>query len=881
MNFIEHGPAVRSVARSIVYIAVVAAPVAIGGVHFPVALALALLGLAAFFFELQHRRGAEGFRKIHVSRAAIAFLVLGAVAFLQLIPLPRVLHELLNPTGAALFAEGWQAAFGAQAPDTWRALSLDPAGTADRAVRWVALAALCAVAANAFRSRSSWRKLVFAILSAGYVVLGIGLLQRAFGDGKLLGFYEPSVVLRQWGTFVNPNHAAVFFGFVSLVGFALAAARYDKSPAETLIGAATGLVFMIVMTFQQSLGAFIAFGAAAVVLGMGIALQAAPLRALIRANRKTLRNVGLGVGALLLAAAAAVVTVVAKGGRSSEWLARLEQLEAYDSFMTKLPGRVELFIGAMRGSADFWLTGAGAGSADRSIGPYLDWASFPRASVPTVENELAEWAFTLGLPVTIIAVGLLAWAASSTVRRFIELRLRSRRMLSAVSVGLYLILVAQIHFPFLVLGAGLPIVIFVVSSASHNRKSGARSSDRGNQDEASQPSWLARYAPEAAVGAGVLAVVVCGSLHWGPYADPLGPLLKGEVLKGEVLKGEVLKGDTDADGATARAVELIPSESRLYARLSTNAKVAGEFDRAFELARRAHRLKPDELRTLFLARAAARAGDDELSHKTYREFFATQWHAIPADAFSSLVRDIDSAEARAAIVAPSDKKYWWRTYDTIKLMEGPAAASTYALALAEHHPDAVNIKNMIIDAYLDLDQLELAGMWAQTAIQDGLAPDEGRGLARLVAKLLERDRRDQARAWLGRAVEAGARDFTFMRYAKRLVPADPQEATEDDARLAQLANDAFCVSPLPQNHREDCWSLRAWLLERDGQLDAAQTVYERIYSRLEQPRSLAQFLTRHYRCGTLDSLAKKAERRHKQQRAARLFRKHATQCAAE
>ncbi len=861
----------RSVARTITYICIVAAPVAIGGVHFPVALGLALLGIAAFFSELQHRRRPERFRQIHISWTAIAFLVLGAVAFMQLIPFPRALHELVSPTGTGFFADGWQAAFGSEAPNTWRALSLDPGQTADRAIRWVALASLCAVAANAFRSRSSWRKLVFAIFASGYVVLGIGLIQRAFGDGKLLGFYEPSVVLRQWSTFVNPNHAGVFFGFVALVGFAFAAARYQKSPIETVAGAVTGLVFMIVMTFQQSLGALMAFGAAALVLSLGIALQAAPLRALIRANRKMLRNVVLGASALLLAAVAAVATLFFNGGRSSGLLARLEQLEAYDSFMTKLPGRVELFTGAMRGSVDFWLTGAGAGSVDRAIGPYLDWATFPRASVPTVENELAEWIFTLGMPAGLIAAGLIAWSCSRTVRRFIKLRLRSRRMLAAVSVGLYLILVAQIHFPFLVLGAGLPMVIFVVSSASHNRKSGARSSNGGNQDQANQPSWLTRYAPEAAAGAGVLAVVVCGMLHWGPYADPLGPLLTSPLLS----------GDTASDEANARAVELIPSESRLYARLSTSAKAAGEFDRALTLARRAHRLKPDELRTLFLARAAARAGDDELSHKTYGEFFSTEWHAIPADAISSLVRDIDTAEARAEIIAPSDRKYWWRTYDTIKLMEGPAAASGYALALAEHHPDAVNIKNMIIDAYLELEQLELAGMWAQTAIQDGLAPDEGRGLASLIAKFIERDRHDQARAWLERAVEAGARDFTFMRYVKRLVPTDPEAATEQDAQLAQLANDTFCDSPLPQNHREDCWGLRAWLLERDGQLDAAQRVYERIYSRLDRPGSLANFLSRHYRCGTLDSLATKAERSHKQKGAARLFRKHAERCAGD
>ncbi|MFB6374033.1 MAG: hypothetical protein ABEN55_13180, partial [Bradymonadaceae bacterium] len=173
----------------------VASPLLVGSVHTGVAAGLAALLLATW--TLGEWPGAvDGGEGRVWSVPSLAFWLLVLVCLVQLVPLPAMLHGIVNSSAGEMFAGGRQALFGEPAvAESWRFLSLDPGRTFDRGVRWLVLAVGAGLGAERARRTDDWSPICRMVLAAGLVVTAVGAVQTWMGSGAVLFVYEPSVEL--------------------------------------------------------------------------------------------------------------------------------------------------------------------------------------------------------------------------------------------------------------------------------------------------------------------------------------------------------------------------------------------------------------------------------------------------------------------------------------------------------------------------------------------------------------------------------------------------------------------------------------------------------------------------------------------------------------
>jgi O-antigen ligase len=145
---------------------------------------------------------------LRARRPAAALGLLGVLGLLQSMPLPRALLPSFGGSAA-----------GAEAPAGWGPLSLSPWLTLSTALACVALAAALLLGAELSRLRPARRLLWGSVLLASVfqVVYGArGWLDRA---QTVWGVAVPTDLTRLRGTFVNPNHLALYLE-VALAGTA-------------------------------------------------------------------------------------------------------------------------------------------------------------------------------------------------------------------------------------------------------------------------------------------------------------------------------------------------------------------------------------------------------------------------------------------------------------------------------------------------------------------------------------------------------------------------------------------------------------------------------------------------------------------------------------
>lgn len=243
------------------------------------------------------RRSARALRS--VAAPAMALAAIGVLGFLQTLPMPLVIARLLSPRGTQV----WQdtiALLGDGSAAT--PFSMAPAVTRATAVHWLAMAAVLLVAAALGAHRGARRLLGGAIAVGASVQVVYGADRWFRRADAIWGVQVPGDVNRLRGSFVNPDHLALFLVLAVAVTFAagwwgLRRQTYeDELDRRLLYVAPPTLLFVMLFVGLAFTGSRAGLAVAAVTLLSQAALLAHHYR------RKRLLVIGVGAVSAGLAA---------------------------------------------------------------------------------------------------------------------------------------------------------------------------------------------------------------------------------------------------------------------------------------------------------------------------------------------------------------------------------------------------------------------------------------------------------------------------------------------------------------------------------------------------------------------------------------------------
>ncbi len=276
------------------------APLPFGGVT-PWALAL-LQGLAFVAFALAVW-SVERLGDLRPAAApAAALLGIALLGFLQALPWPAGWVGALSPGHADLWRQAAELP-GVAAPSSPH-LSFAPSATRGAALTWVAMAAalLAGAAVGRWRVRRRW---LLVALGAGALFQIFFGMQQWFARSDVLWGVKIARAPRLQGTFVNPNHLALFLEMVlpAVLAWAWWATRQARKETQVerklVLLAPPFLAWLVVflgLAFTGSRG-----GLLGAVAGLGVQVLA-----LAVARRRRTAFAGLGVLGAGLAVVAAV-----------------------------------------------------------------------------------------------------------------------------------------------------------------------------------------------------------------------------------------------------------------------------------------------------------------------------------------------------------------------------------------------------------------------------------------------------------------------------------------------------------------------------------------------------------------------------------------------
>jgi O-antigen ligase/polysaccharide polymerase Wzy-like membrane protein len=370
-----------------------AAPLPFGGVT-PWAEAL-LRGICFFALALAAPalESPAAVRPAAIPAAALAGVAL--LGLLQAAPMPAGLVAAVSPEHASLERQAASLTAPANAPGGPARLTLAAAASRSAAVGWAAAAAIFLAAAVVGRRRVHRRWLGAALLAVGLFEVFFGARDWIARASTLWGVEVP-VAIRLRGTFVNPNHLAVYLEMVLPVAFAWgwwAARRAREKPQlerRLLLVAPPVMLWLTLfagLAFSGSRGGLLAAVAAVTAQGF--------LAARVR-KRWWLAPLGA------LAALAGVAVVASVGLR--EGLGRLLTTSATD---VSLGARLREYGAGFELWRRFPLTGSG-------LGTFRD--AFPLVQTPDLQgtfwhphSDLLEVLSTTGLiGAALVLAGLVA-----------------------------------------------------------------------------------------------------------------------------------------------------------------------------------------------------------------------------------------------------------------------------------------------------------------------------------------------------------------------------------------------------------------------------------------------------------------------------------------
>lgn len=874
-----------------------ASVLAVGGVHTQVAIAMVCMALPAALWVTFSRAGStRGSNKktgasdpISISLPSLIFSVFAFICFLQILPLPPPLQELASPQGRAIFLESSAVLHGPEASlatqHAWRPISMDPEQTADRGLRWVALALLALIGARLGSQRHAWRDMLRAGVALGWVHLIISGLHNLMGATRFFGIYEPLGSWPAFTMFVNSNQGAAFYGLSALCGLILAHYQLKKRRLESFFSGVSAIVFILFMLQLNSDGVNLAFGLTSV-LYVGQTLwmvyraahprprgaAAQPGRA--RRVRTNLLQAASTLGMLTLMGA--IITLPMWLSRTFLW-PWIQSTPMGLWVETQASVRLVMTESGMRGALDYPFFGSGAGSIERIIAPYMDWSLIRPASIPTLENQFADWFLAMGYLPTIAAMALFLAGFAYISRKTgifsptTQSPRNAHRYLGLLAFAIYTGLLIQMHFPFFALGLASCIVVIFEVGLKSGRPSGSPR----------RAGWVSvrglRLFVARRLAQGLLVVAVLGAgvfvFTWAKYASTRA-------------SGVGERAQAASEAQLDALVRAVPTESRIFTALAFKAARAEDGARAIALAEHAYKLEPRSYELLFLAHLEAHFGQKEKATDYYARLFGPAhlhtMYSLRAWVSKYLLQDIKRADRRARALhdAPA---YWEYALGQISHREDKTRAIEFALALVEDHPDDFLANQLVVAAYLGAREFLVAQLWAEMMVakdwparssspadEDGFRaqrrrlntfdpthPDPHSASLALVARVLARSG-DQARARQYllniKRPESGEMAEDVVKVVLELLPATPAGATPDEVALISRAAQDYCRKKRSRNEQRLCWSAEAWLDERHDRPDDARLVWERIARDYDDPLPLGEFFVRQRQCIALEQL---------------------------
>lgn len=366
------------VARALLCVLIVLAPLLLGGVPTWAPAILLPLALSTFAFAVWGRRD------VKVPLVAMVPLAVAVCCVLQALPLPPVLLDAASPTSAGLrdFA---LVPLGLSA---WRPISLDPAGTWREALKWSLYAATVLAALHlTLNARSNKLLPLQCIAVTGAALVVVGGLHALFGVEELFGIYK----FRQANPplltpFGNPNHLA---GFLLLAGTLAAGLLLDsRTPAKRATWGGVWAACCAGVLISNSRAGIATF----VLVQMLVVFFA-----LWRIRKETL---GAMPNAVRLSLALVLAALVGIGVLGDRLQARFSDTSSAVNKFAQWPHALELV-------RDCWRFGSGRGTYEAAFTRYYGDHAGKTFTHP--ENIVLQWTAEFGVPLAMafaVAAGL-------------------------------------------------------------------------------------------------------------------------------------------------------------------------------------------------------------------------------------------------------------------------------------------------------------------------------------------------------------------------------------------------------------------------------------------------------------------------------------------
>lgn len=412
--------------------------------------------------------------------AALALVAVAALGAAQSLSWPLALVEAVSSEHARFARES--AALAALSEPARAPLSLAPAASRAAALAWLLPAVGFLLGRRLGAGRRARRLLGAAIVGAGLFQLAYGVPLWLARSSAIWGVETPLAALRLRGTFVNPNHLALFLEIalgpaLAWVWWAARRAREEPRAERRLLRLAPPA-----LVASALVAALAATGSRAGLLAIAVGVGAAAAIAARGRARATLAGVGLAV--------ALVLGVGALGGFSGAF----ERWSATTAADASGQARLAAAAGALELARGFPLTGVGLGAFQ---------AAFPLVQPGGLEgvwrhahDDWAELAATTGISgCLLVALGLAALVAALARAARAARRSEDRAAVLAATAAL---VAAAVHEAF-DFGLTMPANAFALAVvAGAATIVGTRSGEgSGGAEAEADPSPRADQPPEA------------------------------------------------------------------------------------------------------------------------------------------------------------------------------------------------------------------------------------------------------------------------------------------------------------------------------------------------------------------------------------------------
>ena len=357
--------------------------------------------------------------------ALLLFAMVFALVTLQLAPLPPSLIALLSPNAAEVYSH----------TQTDAALSLDPSGTRDAALKTLAYAVLFAMTLLLTDRRGRLRTLALLLVFSGVFQAAFGALMTL--SGLEYGFFTEKVHHKSFvtGTFVNPNHLAGYLEMCLAIGVGLMLADMSTTPAtnwresarrllNTILGdkarVRVALVIMVIgLVLSKSRMGNIAFFTSLLVAGGYYVL--------------VVRRVSVGIIAFLISVLLIDILIIGNFFGIEKVAEEIRQT----SLATEA-ARIDVARDTLEIVRDYPLTGTGAGSF-ASTYPMYDSGKVEFVYYKYAHNDYLHFAAEFGLPGLAMLTAIVFLSLWQAARAQLE---RHDRMLRGLGCGVLMAIVA-------------------------------------------------------------------------------------------------------------------------------------------------------------------------------------------------------------------------------------------------------------------------------------------------------------------------------------------------------------------------------------------------------------------------------------------------------